>query len=61
MTTVKIISESNDWIEITHNGESGWISSQYIQENNSEEISQHRVTMKQSQAVSLLFYIMVPI
>jgi N-acetylmuramoyl-L-alanine amidase len=36
--TVKIISESNDWIEITHNGQSGWISSQYIQENNSEEI-----------------------
>ena len=35
--TVKIISESNDWIEITYNGESGWISSQYIQENNSED------------------------
>ena len=34
--TVKIISESNDWIEITYNGESGWITSQYIQENNSE-------------------------
>ena len=36
--TIKIISESNDWIEITHNGQSGWISSQYIQDNNSEEI-----------------------
>ena len=34
--TVKIISESNDWIEITYNGESGWITRQYIQENNSE-------------------------
>jgi N-acetylmuramoyl-L-alanine amidase len=36
--TIKIISKSNDWIEITHNGQSGWISDQYIQENNSEEI-----------------------
>lgn len=36
--TIKIISKSNDWIEITYNGQSGWISNQYIQENNSEEI-----------------------
>ena len=35
---VKIISESNDWVEIAYNGESGWISSQYIQEMNSEDI-----------------------
>ena len=35
---VKVISESNDWVEITHNGQSGWISSQYIQDNNSKEI-----------------------
>ena len=35
---VRIISESNGWIEISHNGESGWISSQYIQTNNTEEI-----------------------
>ena len=34
---VRIISESNGWIEISHNGESGWISSQYIQTNNTEE------------------------
>ncbi len=35
-TTVEIISENNDWLEISYNGESGWISSTYIQDTNSD-------------------------
>jgi N-acetylmuramoyl-L-alanine amidase len=35
-SSVEIISETNDWIEILYNGQSAWISDLYIEETNSE-------------------------